>query len=51
MPNFDLADLTPATHVDEPPAVTEGWRAADVADDELVDDQFIEADPASKVVD
>jgi hypothetical protein len=34
-------DLTPAEHVVPPPA--DGWRAADLSDDERVDDAFIAA--------
>jgi hypothetical protein len=44
VPNFDLASLKPAKHVDEPPAVKEGWKASDLDDDELVDDTFIVED-------
>ena len=50
MPRFDPSMLRPAEHVDEPPAVLEGWRAADVSDDELVDDDVIIADPGNDLV-
>lgn len=41
-------NLTPAKHVVPPPA--DGWRGADLAPDELVDDRFIAADPDSYVI-
>lgn len=44
----DRRNLIPAEHLEEPPA--DGWRGADLSEDELVDDQFIEADPTSYVV-
>jgi hypothetical protein len=43
--------LIPAEHVDEPDTVLAGWSAADLDDSELVDDQFIEEDEDSWVVD
>jgi hypothetical protein len=43
--------LVPAQHIDEPEAALVGWSAADLDDSELVDDQFIEADPDSWVFD
>lgn len=36
-----MDELTPAHHVVPPPA--DGWKAADLSDDELVDDDFIAA--------
>lgn len=39
-------DLTPAQHV--APAPRDGWTAADVSDDERVDDEFI-AEHAARV--
>lgn len=50
MPSFNLQDLEPAEHVEEPEQVLEGWRGADVSEEELVDDQFIADDPDSFVV-
>jgi hypothetical protein len=43
-----LASLTPAEHVVDPPSG--GWSAADLSEDELVDDAFIEADPTSVAI-
>ncbi len=43
--------LIPAEHVDEPDTVLEGWSAADLDEAELVDDQFIEEDEDSWVLD
>lgn len=37
-------ELTPAEHV--VPAPDDGWRAADLSDDERVDDAFIASDAA-----
>lgn len=34
----------------EPPQATEGWAAADLTEHELVDDEFIDADPDAEVV-
>lgn len=48
MADEQRAALPPAQHVI--PAPEGGWRGADVADAELVDDAHIEADPASRVV-
>jgi hypothetical protein len=45
--SIDPASLEPAEHVAEPPEVMEGWRAADLSEDELVDDEFIAEDPES----
>jgi hypothetical protein len=42
------SDLVPAQHV--VPAPKDGWRAADLDDSELVDDDFIAADPDSFIV-
>lgn len=39
------SDLEPAEHV--MPAPEDGWRGADLSEDELVDDEFITADPDS----
>lgn len=39
-----MPDLTPAEHVGPDPE--DGWKAADLADDERVDDDFIVADAA-----
>lgn len=44
-----VRNLIPAEHVK--PAPEDGWRAADLSDDELVDDAFVEADPESFVLD
>jgi hypothetical protein len=44
----DRRVLRPAEHVVPPPV--DGWRAADLSPDELVDDEFIAADPTSYVV-
>lgn len=44
----DPRDLTPAEHV--APAPDGGWSASDVEGGELVDDQFIAADPDSYVI-
>jgi hypothetical protein len=43
--------VIPAEHVDEPDSVLEGWSAADLDEAELVDDQFIEEDEDSWVLD
>lgn len=40
--------LEPADHVVPAP---DGWAAADLSPDELVDDAFIAADPTSHVLD
>jgi hypothetical protein len=42
------SDLEPAEHVK--PAPADGWRGADLTDDELVDDEFIAADPDSFIL-
>lgn len=39
-----MTELTPAERVEPDP--TEGWRGADLSDDERVDDDFIAADAA-----
>jgi hypothetical protein len=44
----DPVDLQPARR--EHPDPEEGWRGADLTDTELVDDEFIAADPGSVVV-
>lgn len=45
---MELKNLTPATHV--VPAPEQGWRGVDLDPAELVDDDFIEADPNSMVL-
>lgn len=43
---FDRKSLVPAKRkVEEPPEAAQGWKAADLDDDELVDDDAIVADP------
>lgn len=43
-----MRDLRPAKRTCPDPEG--GWRGADLSPDELVDDQFIEADPDSKLI-
>lgn len=46
-----LFDLVPAERPEpEPELARKGWRAADLSEDELVNDGIIEDDPSSFVV-